>query len=648
MAKSDCECGLQPLIWSMAIEPEEHTGKSDAPQPQPRVSDIYSLVNSVKSSEEVELNVLSDMKELAEQFRTIGPKYGERLLQTEFTCLKFVIQRDGLHPQAIYYDKKGNKISSPDISKLSKCELRYIEARLPNISSPLVRIRSHLILLERNKHNKHAKDAIEELKQLTVNELGKTREERFRDNFRISNMAALLLGITKKRLPDRFDEIMDHYWVIVEGVVPEQNSPFREKYDLLKFLVERRNEIREVDRARLIDECEKLHGEAVALSNTAWEEHAIELNIRLHQLLEIDPSNWKRKLAECYENMIDSRGGQPNMVAYQYCVKSIEAYRELPDETKLNELIEKFEKIKSGIKHNGIAIPIDNYQEIRDSNQEQIKSFSQFRQHELLNMLMHYKDLLPQKTELLKNDTEIAMDTPLLALTGRKVLDESRNLAKQTDWGAENTAQARLYENYDFQMQLFHLPIIHGIIVEAIESGRLTFEGFRTFIDSRCWYAQPNSLNILPLDVREYDWRGQVLAVIGEYFTSLELAQRNPFFHPNFQLCIDSLVTKMEGILRSFAKVMSINTTKIRKRDGQTITESVDINDLLYEPKLTELFGEDTMLYLRWLLVEKFGLNLRHNVCHGLMRGHNYSIIQMHMLFIALLRISTYGLNAKS
>lgn len=53
--------------------------------------------------------------------------------------------------------------------------------------------------------------------------------------------------------------------------------------------------------------------------------------------------------------------------------------------------------------------------------------------------------------------------------------------------------------------------------------------------------------------------------------------------------------------------------------DKYGLQNELNLNNLLYEPKLVEILGDDAVFALQGLLVEKFGSNLRNRLAHGLM-----------------------------
>jgi len=67
-----------------------------------------------------------------------------------------------------------------------------------------------------------------------------------------------------------------------------------------------------------------------------------------------------------------------------------------------------------------------------------------------------------------------------------------------------------------------------------------------------------------------------------------------------------------------------------------------DINWLLREDPIKKLFDEDDLLFFKFVLVEKAGLNLRHKIAHCLIDYSEYNITYMHLLLLVLFRLGRY------
>lgn len=111
---------------------------------------------------------------------------------------------------------------------------------------------------------------------------------------------------------------------------------------------------------------------------------------------------------------------------------------------------------------------------------------------------------------------------------------------------------------------------------------------------------------------------------------------------------MDSLIVKLEGLIRDLCEFSRITTFYMTKDNkGRNIIQEKDINALLYEEDVKKLFDEDDLLFLRYLLIEKAGLNLRNKVAHSLMAIHDYNAGSMHLVMLALLRLAKYNFVAK-
>lgn len=87
-------------------------------------------------------------------------------------------------------------------------------------------------------------------------------------------------------------------------------------------------------------------------------------------------------------------------------------------------------------------------------------------------------------------------------------------------------------------------------------------------------------------------------------------------FNGDFIVSSHLLIPQLENSIRYILEKNGVVVTTISNTGVQ---EEKNVNTLLKEEKLVELFGEDLIFILRALLIEKSGDNFRNDISHGLM-----------------------------
>lgn len=106
----------------------------------------------------------------------------------------------------------------------------------------------------------------------------------------------------------------------------------------------------------------------------------------------------------------------------------------------------------------------------------------------------------------------------------------------------------------------------------------------------------------------------------------------------------DSFVLKAEYFLREVCQLLRVPTFKPNPRQSGIIMEKT-LDDLLtgLEGKLTD----DDHFFIRFILTEKAGYNLRNRIAHGLMDNTEYSLEYTLLSIIIILKLSNYQFISK-
>ena len=118
---------------------------------------------------------------------------------------------------------------------------------------------------------------------------------------------------------------------------------------------------------------------------------------------------------------------------------------------------------------------------------------------------------------------------------------------------------------------------------------------------------------------------------------------RSGIFPGDFISAMHVLVPQLEDVLRGTLRKLGGSTTSVQGG----VTREIELAKVLDAPEMEQLLGEDTIFYLRYLLVEQLGMNLRNRVAHGLVRKSECTSQAAALVVLSLLRLVPYKADTK-
>ena len=238
---------------------------------------------------------------------------------------------------------------------------------------------------------------------------------------------------------------------------------------------------------------------------------------------------------------------------------------------------------------------------------------------------------------------EQVKESPLLHMLSKVVLDQNVNTAQCFN-SEEEKKYFNILSNYKLYLELANTYLIRAVFCEAILENKLTFDVLIDFIKNHCWYGKNLSKQLPNDQTVTYNWLNLIAPALNEYFRQMNCFFADPTINfPNFVLGLDSLILKIEGLFRELCQLSGISTFQQKKdNSGRNIAQEKDINALLHEDAIKNLFDKDDLLFFKFLLIEKSGYNLRHRIAHSLMSFQEYNCDYMHLVILALLRLGKY------
>jgi Domain of unknown function (DUF4209) len=251
------------------------------------------------------------------------------------------------------------------------------------------------------------------------------------------------------------------------------------------------------------------------------------------------------------------------------------------------------------------------------------------------------KDLLPTYKNMEELAAELTKNAPLQGIVPVIVTDQYGHAAEHFS-SDEEEKYFGILQQYRLDIMLKQL-LINEIFFEALSQEKLNIWTIMDFFQKNSWYGKNITKNAPSNQTSTYNWLILIAPSINEYFIQMKAHLFQPEYAPNMVLAMDSLALKIEGLVRDICAFSGITTFyQTKDRQGRIIIREKDINWLLREEPIKKLFDEDDLLFFKYVLIEKAGLNLRHKIAHCLIDYLNYDIIYMHLLILILFKLGRY------
>lgn len=177
--------------------------------------------------------------------------------------------------------------------------------------------------------------------------------------------------------------------------------------------------------------------------------------------------------------------------------------------------------------------------------------------------------------------------------------------------------------------------------LETFKAGKITSSGVIKFLENT-WIEQELNRNynnqrvsVSPIEL--------IKSPINLFIKELNTWKENAGYNPEIIPITDSLVLKVEALLRYFCDRIGINTFRLRD-DGLVMELNLDeiLAALEHKSNRETNFLEENRRFIKYNLSEKAGENLRNKIADGLMDSFEYSIDKTIIAFTIIMRLSKY------
>lgn len=289
-----------------------------------------------------------------------------------------------------------------------------------------------------------------------------------------------------------------------------------------------------------------------------------------------------KKALIAFEQKADSLSKMQMIGNYQRLLDSISIYglKDLSAEITL-----KMEEAGNGIK--GEMSPFSQTFEIkREDFENHVNFFLDGTTQDVFEKFAFY--YIPDKEQAKLSVQELAKHAPLTFMVATQLFDHDGRVKSIVN-GIESDLEGHIVLHISQEMNIQDV-FVNAIIEKGKKRGIFTFDNVHHFLFESPIFTD-NHRVIIEMGLKAF--------FAEDYITSLHL-----------------LIPQIEDVIRTLCKLSGIPIIK-RKDKGNGFTHRI-LDELLRDPQVIEVLTENFANYLRILLTDDRGWNLRNEICHGI------------------------------
>ncbi|MCB0492496.1 MAG: DUF4209 domain-containing protein [Cyclobacteriaceae bacterium] len=553
-------------------------------------------------------------------------------LQWELACFSFEFRGATLFSLAYSYDLvSGEVMQYPSSKEFEDAGFEYIKDRVDQVKNPLLRARYNHLLWKAPKgikNLKYATRAIENyvvsVRKLLNKKVGKPDEK----YLRVSNHYESLVGICSEINFKNRELIIG----LTSEILHQRVVPFFLRHAVMDTMLKNPKYFKAVEFHGSLNLFVTELESGGELDYFMMVHNYLPTALKIAQRTNDNVKKWHNYMADCYIRLAEKETNEERYwIKQDYYTHAIHAYGRAGNVEKKKEIEQLYFELKPKVRLPGVKMQFD-VTEIYKELENHAESIVKRTPETIYSIIMSGRGIFPS-AEKLRNRPKHP-DEAILNLGHRVDFDRNKNI------GSAGSGQNEPFiDPYHWEVQGIALPLLEFIFAKGIQSGKLTFENMIVFLKQYTWFGKPFSRIDLGGEDIIIDWIKLLAPAIVEYFVQTKSTFENKLYSPDYTLCIDSLVLKLEGLLRNFCEQLNFATNVT----GKLGIQEANISQIFEIEELKRYFDEDDFLLFKYLLLREGGINLRNNVAHCFYTHHDYGRGKMHLLLATILRIGKYN-----
>jgi len=535
----------------------------------------------------------------------------------------------------------------PNVVGYQKTQFEYFEKRFKESKSLFFKTEYGLLvyfggLTSFSKHNDFKKQLCSEIASLSKEYGAKFQsgETRYGHYFLHALKTAFYIAQTS-RLQQELDDLCKLLFKIHQEWDVSQKSSQRVLLDISSLMIDNFGLFKtSVDFEKVIEK-NLASGKELSKDNFWGAMYAIDRNIAIEQKLHSKVSNETLKFkASLYEALSDEALESGNPACVGFTESALRIYERISDVAGIKKMEDAYNALRGRffLTEHRQELP-QEFSEKTWANIEAIVSES--GAEDILQYLRDtpwYPDLkyVGEQAERERSESILMGMIPVVIVDkyGNRVdvfLDEDEK-KKHSFWNA--------YGSF-FQVGTQTMAYFFNA---AYNAGKLNYETVTAYLE-KTWLNEEI--------IRDYNGRKVAIKPldtlrpgIRRLFSEIALFLKDNEHLTDYVSVVDSLTLKIESLLRNFCERKGIATFKTREKNGEKLMMEKLIDDILADisdQKNRTGFDEQDRMFIKYVLTEKVGWNLRNSVAHGLLDFDEYDFVQTVVLLSIILKLSRYN-----
>ena len=346
--------------------------------------------------------------------------------------------------------------------------------------------------------------------------------------------------------------------------------------------------------------------------------------------------DWLRFIANQYELLANEDEEKQNIAAVSFVEEALKIYYRIKDDAKIKELESKYKAIRNKFELNEVRqeIPSEIIEDIEKGIDDAVTELDEAG-------IVQTIGLMPMLTRARRIKEEVdtsRVQFHLVTMLPSSVIDKFGNTIAIFS-SDDDKMKFSFFRAYDLHLQMASQSL-NSFIIKSIKANKLSYDSIEKYL-TNTWIGEEiikryynKEIVVTPIK--------RVIPSIELFFEELNKWLNDNSYLPKFICIIDSMTVTIEYLMRYFCEKLGIATFKSVNRNNYSVMEEKNLFDLFNEEVIKNNVSADDLTFIKYILFEKAGRNLRNRVAHGLMDNFEYSFEDICLLLSIIIRISSY------